>query len=88
VSDETFVQITNREIYDGMVQLRNDFQRVESKVDSNSALIEEKMGALVEENTDLKKRTRGLELKFYGILAGLVTAIGIVVAGAAGKAVP
>lgn len=31
------------------------------------------------ENADLKTRVRALELRFYGILAGLLTAVGILV---------
>ena len=56
-------RITNRELYDVLLQVRDRVARLESLVDN-----------VLSENVDLRKRVRGLELKFYGILAGLVAA--------------
>jgi hypothetical protein len=36
------------------------------------------LAALKEEQMGLDKRVRALELRFYGILAGLVTAVGVI----------
>jgi hypothetical protein len=63
------IRITNREVYDGMLQVRDSVIRLENRVDS-----------VLQENVILNKRVRALELRFYGILAGLVgslTALGI-----------
>lgn len=58
------IRISNRELYDMLVQLRDRVGSLENRVD-----------AVLGENVDLRKRVRGLELRFYGILAGLVGAI-------------
>lgn len=42
------------------------------------------LALLKEENLSLDKRVRALELRFYGILAGLVTAVGVIVWNAGG----
>lgn len=72
-NEQTFARITNREIYDAVVQLRADVSSLENRVDN-----------VLGENVELRKRTRGLELKFYGILAGLVGAVSVLLAGLAG----
>jgi hypothetical protein len=68
VSDQepTFARITNREVYDAVQRLERAVAGLENRVDN-----------VLGENVDLRKRTRGLELKFYGILAGLVGAVGV-----------
>ena len=71
--EPTFARITNREVYDAVVQLRDRVAALENRVDS-----------VLSENVDLRKRTRGLELKFYGILAGLVGAMGVFLATLSG----
>ena len=69
----TFARITNREVYDAVVGLKSAVQSLEARVDN-----------VLGENVDLRKRVRGLELKFYGILAGLVGAVGVFLAGLGG----
>lgn len=70
MSDEpTFARITNREIYDAVMSLQREMQGVKNG-----------MGNIVEENEDLKKRVRGLELKFYGILTGIIGAVALAIA--------
>jgi tetrahydromethanopterin S-methyltransferase subunit G len=75
VSDEspTFARITNREVYDAVMQLRDRVAALENRVDN-----------VLGENVDLRKRTRGLELKFYGILAGLIGAVAVTLASMGG----
>ena len=75
MSDEspTFARITNREVYDAVVQLRDRVASLENRVDN-----------VLGENVELRKRTRGLELKFYGILTGLVGAVLAAIAGPLG----
>ena len=60
-SGNEFVRITNREVYERL-------GRVESKLDNALRVIDT-------QNTQLQdqgKRIRALELRFYGVLAGLV----------------
>ena len=68
--EPTFARITNREVYDVVVQLRDRMGNVEQTI-----------GNVLGENVELRKRVRGLELRFYGILAGLLGAVGAFVAG-------
>jgi hypothetical protein len=67
--DEYAIRITNREVYDAVVQLRDRVASLERRVDS-----------VLGENVELRKRTRSLELKFYGILAGLLGAVTVFMA--------
>lgn len=66
--DGSFIRITNREIYDAMRELQNAVRSMENRVD-----------VVLRENTELKKeygsRIRSLELRFYGVLAGLIAAL-------------
>lgn len=57
------IVISNRELYDMMQGLRDQVKEVQLQTTS-----------LVNTNADLSKRIRALELRFYGILAGLVGA--------------
>lgn len=68
-----FVRITNREVWS---QLRV----VESKLDDALRTIGAQQARLDEGD----KRIRALELRFYGILAGVVAAIGLLLAGPGG----
>ena len=63
---ETFVRITNAMVYAELQATRADLRDLASRVS---------------DYPDLKKRTRALELKFYGVVAGLIAAVGVVVAG-------
>lgn len=69
-----FVRISNREIYDAV----RDLQKTTGRMD-------DRMGSLLNENTDTKKRLRKLEIKVYGVLAGtgglFLTAVTIVARG-------
>ena len=77
---QEFVRVTNREVY-----LR--LGEVEAKVDraiSQQAVADRE---LIQLRTDFAryiegtdKRMRGLELRFYGILAGLIGVLGAIVA--------
>ena len=67
---ESFVRITNREIYDGLRDVGNRLSRLENRVDS-----------VLGENVVLNKRVRALELRFYGVLAGLIAALTALGAG-------
>jgi hypothetical protein len=62
--EHSFVRITNREIYDGLRDLNRSVSQLENRVDS-----------VLRENVELNKRVRALELRFYGILAGLIGAV-------------
>ena len=61
---ESFVRITNREIYDGLSDLKDQVKGIRAD-----------LTMVLSENVELRKRVRGLELKFYAILAGLTGAL-------------
>lgn len=61
---DSFVRITNREIYDGLRDVQTGLRQVENRLD-----------AVLTENVTLNKRVRALELRFYGVLAGLMAAL-------------
>ncbi len=61
---EGFIRINNRELYDMLTQVRDRVQGLENRVDN-----------VLGENVDLRKRVRALELKSYGIMAGLLGAV-------------
>lgn len=63
---QEFVRITNREVYERL-------GAVEAKLDSALSTIDKQNATLI----DYGKRVRALELRFYGILAGLIGAIAI-----------
>ena len=63
-----FVRITNREIYDGLRGVERSVEAL--RTDMSNVLVE---------NVELRKRVRGLELKFYAILAGLIGAVVVLV---------
>ena len=58
------IRITNREVYDLVVELKDDVGDMARMVDQ-----------VVRENKDLKKRLVGLEVKVYALLAGLIAAV-------------
>jgi hypothetical protein len=72
VPDENsgYIRISNREIYDALVQVRDRVGALENRVDH-----------VLGENVELRKRVRGLELRFYGILAGLIGATTVFLRG-------
>lgn len=63
-SHTDFVRITNREIYDAIVSLRDRVSGLERRVDD-----------VLGENVDLRKRVRALELRTYAVISGVITAI-------------
>lgn len=67
----SFIRITNREIYDALVDVRKEVIRVERNVDKLEARIDDVLG----ENVDLRKRIRALELRVYAVISGLITAL-------------
>lgn len=58
------IRITNREVYDGLLQVRDRLGSLEHRVDH-----------VLGENVVLNKRIRALELRFYGVLAGLIASV-------------
>lgn len=67
-----FVRITNREIWTMLTEVRAKVTDIANEMDSFNA-----------ERLDTRKRVRALELRFYGILAGLIgafTVFGAIVA--------
>lgn len=61
---DSFVRITNREIWE---EIRNLDDRVKS--------MDSRMNAILGENVELRARIRALELKTYTLLAGFTTAL-------------
>jgi hypothetical protein len=70
MSDENeFVRITNREIWVTLNDVKTMVQDLERTTEE-----------AIQERTDIRARLRGLELKFYGVLAGLIGGIGMLAA--------
>jgi hypothetical protein len=65
--DPTFVRITNAMVYAELQATRADLRD---------------LAKAVADYPDQKKRVRSLELKFYGVLAGLISALAVVGLGA------
>ena len=59
--DLGFVRITNREIWQMLTDVRERVVDIAAEIESWQL-----------ERVDLKKRIRALELRFYGILAGVI----------------
>ncbi len=64
--NETFVRITNSMVYAELQATRADLRALAQSI---------------HDYPDMKKRVRALELKFYGALAGLLTAIVVIIGG-------
>jgi len=67
------IRITNREVYDAVLDVKGRVQSLENRVDN-----------VLGENVELRKRVRGLELRFYGVLAGLIGAFAVLLGGPVG----
>lgn len=71
-NEQSFVKITNREIYDGLRDVQRDLASMVGRVD-----------AVLTDNIKIKeehgKRIRGLELKMYTLLSGCVTLAGLLI---------
>lgn len=65
-----FVSISNDQVYAKLERIGDDLTDLDHKVDS-----------VLSSNADLQKRVRALELRFYGILAGLIAAAGSIFVG-------
>lgn len=63
-----FIRITNREIWDGLQDVKLRLTSLENRVDTV-------LGENVAQRQEYGKRIRSLELRFYGVLAGLVAAL-------------
>jgi hypothetical protein len=78
--ENEFVRITNREVYERL-------GKVEAKLDDALRTVTSQNATLIDQG----KRVRALELRFYGVLAGLVggfMALGVALSkGALGAAV-
>lgn len=59
-----FIRVSNREIYDGLMEVKAEVRDMRVLVQN-----------VLSENSDLRKRTKALEVKFYGVLAGLLGAV-------------
>ena len=57
------IRISNREIYDALMTVKDDVRDLKNDV---------------KELNDLRNRIRSLEIKFYGVLAGLIAALGLI----------
>lgn len=64
--EPTFVKITNQMVYAELQQVHSELRE---------------LAKAVNDYPEVKKRVRSLELKFYGVLAGLLTAVAIIIAG-------
>lgn len=65
------VRISNREIFDTLIQVRDRVGRLEGRVD-NAFGPEGVMATILRDGNDTRKRVRTLELKSYVIMAGLL----------------
>ncbi len=67
-NDSPFVRITNREIYDGLREVQKQMEKLENN-----------MNLIMKDNIEIRReyggRIRSLELRFYGVLAGLIAAL-------------
>ena len=73
---DSFVVVTNREVYDAVMALKGEV-----------SLMRQEVGSITTEQKDQGKRLGRLEFRYYAILAGLVTTlatVGVGVAGASG----
>lgn len=72
---EAFIRITNREIWEQIKELSSMVHGMDDR-----------MNNILEENVDLRRRVRALELRTYTLLAGFTTAL-LLGAGALAKGV-
>ncbi len=64
---DVFIRITNREIWLTLNNVVEEMRGIRSNQE-----------AVLNDNSELAKRVRALELRFYGILAGIVSAIVVI----------
>lgn len=73
MSDENFVIISNRDVWNKLIVVEEMVRSVGSDVK-----------ALTDRQAENAAKIRALELKLYGVAAGVVTALGILVANTVG----
>lgn len=73
-SGEGSIRISNREIFDMVVQVRDRVAAVENRVD-NAFGPEGIMATILKDQVDTRAKVRALELKSYVIMAGLLGAV-------------
>ena len=61
---EVFVRITNRELYEVVIQVRDRMSSMENRLDN-----------VLSENVELRRRLRALELKTYTLMAGAISGL-------------
>ncbi len=64
---DDFIRITNREIYDGLRGVQDELFQLKTTVN-----------VVLSDNQTLGKRIRALELRFYGVVAGLMAAVAVI----------
>lgn len=67
-SEQPFIRIGNREIYDTLRSNTEAIRQLENRVD---LVLSENVAI----KTEYGSRIRSLELRFYGVLAGLIAAV-------------
>lgn len=68
-------RVSTRELYDMMSRVAASMTSLELQTATRLQALETRVDNVLGENVDLRKRVRGLELKYYGVAAGLVTAL-------------
>jgi hypothetical protein len=77
-----FVRVTNTHIYQELLNLKTEVQSIRHGLRNvQTALGDVSIRSLAHDQTKLEKRVRSLELKFYGIISGLVAGLFIVAKG-------
>jgi len=76
MADDMGTELTYRVSYtEALREVKDELSRANSKLTS----LQEDVRRSLAENEDLRIRVRALELRFYGILAGVVAAIGALI---------
>ena len=75
-----FIRITNREVWSRLGEVEALNRHAIADNERNSRAIAELRADFAEYVKSTDRRIRGLELRFYGILAGLIGVLGAIVA--------
>ena len=75
-----FIRITNREVWSRLGEVEALNRHAIADNERNSRAIAELRADFAEYAKSTDRRIRGLELRFYGILAGLIGVLGAIVA--------
>lgn len=76
-----FYTITNRQVYEKLEHLEDKLDVMQRDVDAAARRMAELEVQFTAQNRELTERVRALELRFYGILAGLIAAAASIYAG-------